>query len=557
MKRSALPGAIVSAAALVALISARATSGAGTDRAETPLESVRRVADKVIRETSFQFRVRPQRPSDDIQFVDLGFNRATVGTGIVRSAADTAALLGISHSVPAEIWINGASVYAGRLSTSSFREFAYSMYEFPVLRTVRLHRGENRIRVVAHSADSSARVILAFLDSGGRIAADLSFVNVAPDSSGAKWIYAAEFRGDSTDWKRPRVRMVKDDVIPPEASFRSHSYFEWHYANGQLAYAILALGDATGEREYCAWVEKYCGTTLSTLEEFRRQYEVERTGFNYRLFRRGMLDDAAAPALPFMGLARRGMLAGARPLIDTMEAWLASGQTRLADGTFCRPEPEAGTVWADDLFMSVMFLLRYEELTAEPKYLDEAVSQSVGIFSRLHDPVVGLSAHGWFEREARRSTAFWGRANGWMAWGISELLLRLPTEHPGRPRILEIFRQQMSGILRFQGENGLWHQVLDKPETYEETSCTAMFVLAMARGVRTGWLGPEYMGPVRRGWSGVCSRIIPDGTVTGICQGTPIGPDFEFYAKRSTPPHDPRGLGAVITAGIEMQQLTR
>jgi rhamnogalacturonyl hydrolase YesR len=322
-----------------------------------------------------------------------------------------------------------------------------------------------------------------------------------------------------------------------------------------MAYAALALGEATGAREYAAWVERYCTTTLSTLEEFRQQYEVERTGFNYRLFRRAMLDDAAAPTLPFMALARGGVLSGARPLIDTMAAWVASGQARLADGTFCRPEPEAGTVWADDLFMSVMFLLRYEELTGESKYLDDAAVQVVGIFDRLYDPSRGLSSHGWFERGARRSPVFWGRANGWMAWGISELLLRLPAGHPRRDRILEIFRQQMSGILKYQGDNGLWHQVLDRPETFEETSCTAMFVLALARGVRSGWLGPENAGPAGRGWRGVCSRILADGTVTGICQGTSIGPDLAFYAKRSTPPHDPRGLGAVIMAGIEMERL--
>jgi unsaturated rhamnogalacturonyl hydrolase len=84
-----------------------------------------------------------------------------------------------------------------------------------------------------------------------------------------------------------------------------------------------------------------------------------------------------------------------------------------------------------------------------------------------------------------------------------------------------------------------------------------MFVLALARGVRTGWLDPQYGAAAERGWRGVCGRVMPDGTVMGICQGTSIGNDLEFYEKRSTPPHDPRGLGAVITAGIEMQQLIR
>jgi unsaturated rhamnogalacturonyl hydrolase len=256
-------------------------------------------------------------------------------------------------------------------------------------------------------------------------------------------------------------------------------------------------------------------------------------------------------------LTQQGRLEGARALVDTMASWVNGGQTRLADGTLCRPEPESGTVWADDLFMAVVFLVRYAELTGDRRYLDDAAAQVVGISERLYDPSVALAAHGWFERGHRRSVAYWGRANGWMAWGTTELLLRLPPTHPERARILEIFRRQMKGILRYQGEHGLWHQLLDHPETYEETSCSAMFVLSMARGIRAGWLDETYRVPARRGWQGISSRILADGTVQGICQGTSIGPDLEFYARRATFPHDPRGLGAVITAGVEMHKLGR
>lgn len=539
---------------IAAVFSGVASGSSGVDRQEAPVEVARRVADKVIRETSFQFRYRPQRFRDGIQLIDLGFNRAVAARGIVRSARDTSLLLGLSHSAGVRIWIDDVSVYAREGRTSAFQEFAYDMYKFPVNVKVQLKRGENTIRVSTAAADTSARVMLAFLDSEGRIAPGPEFV----DTSNTKWLYAAGSHSSLTSWQPPRIRAVKDDVIPENASFKAHSYFEWHYANGQLAYAMLALADVTGASSYFTWVEKYCATTLSTIEEFRLQYEAgERTGFNYRLFRRAMLDDAAAPTLPFLALTRRGQLTGARPLIDSMAAWVTGGQARLPDGTFCRPEPEAGTIWADDLFMAVVFLLRYEELTGEQKYLDDAATQVVGIFERLYDSAVGLAAHGWFERGKRRSVAFWGRANGWMAWGISELLLRLPMAHPRWPRILEIFRLHMSGILKYQGENGLWHQLLNRADSYEETSCSAMFVLALARGVRAGWLDPQYGAAAERGWRGVCGRVMPDGTVTGICQGTSIGNDLGYYEKRSTPPHDPRGLGAVITAGIEMQQLIR
>jgi rhamnogalacturonyl hydrolase YesR len=82
-----------------------------------------------------------------------------------------------------------------------------------------------------------------------------------------------------------------------------------------------------------------------------------------------------------------------------------------------------------------------------------------------------------------------------------------------------------------------------------------MFVLAMARGIRNGWLDSSYRQVVMRGWQGISAKIADDGSVAGICQGTGIGESLEFYLRRKTPVHDPRGLGAVIMAGIEMQQM--
>ena len=89
-------------------------------------------------------------------------------------------------------------------------------------------------------------------------------------------------------WNLPKVRMILKDVIPVEASFKNHSYFEWHYANGQMALALLNLGDVTSNRHYTDWVKRYCSTTLSTLDYFKFQFETlqEKRGFNYRIFRK-------------------------------------------------------------------------------------------------------------------------------------------------------------------------------------------------------------------------------------------------------------------------------
>ncbi len=205
--------------------------------------------------------------------------------------------------------------------------------------------------------------------------------------------------------------------------------------------------------------------------------------------------------------------------------------------------------------MSVPFLLLMGQITGEAQFFDESVQQVRGFARYLFDEDQKLYKHGYFASRGGKSAAFWGRANGWIAWATSEVLLRLPKSHPGYGEVLALFRQHMSGLAQVQDKSGMWHQVLDHPESYAETSCTAMFVLAMARGVRHGWLEPAYADRAKRGWRAIEKKIDADGTVHGICRGTGMGFDLEFYFRRPTFDHDPRGLGAVISAGIEMAKL--
>jgi len=97
---------------------------------------------------------------------------------------------------------------------------------------------------------------------------------------------------------------------------------------------------------------------------------------------------------------------------------------------------------------------------------------------------------------------FWGRGNGWTAAGMAELLRSLPADHPNRPRILESYRKMLATLLEYQGENGMWRQLIDRPEAWPETSCTGMFTFAMITGVKQGWLqGSQYTRAARNGWA--------------------------------------------------------
>jgi rhamnogalacturonyl hydrolase YesR len=196
-------------------------------------------------------------------------------------------------------------------------------------------------------------------------------------------------------------------------------------------------------------------------------------------------------------------------------------------------------------------------ITGDAKYYDDAARQVMNFYNYLQDKKSGLLAHGWFASTEKPSIAFWGQANGWVVWAVSEALLYLPTDHKNYKAIQNLFVRHLEALIRYQHESGLWYQVLDQPDSWLETSCSAMFVLGMARGITNGWLDDAFRENALRGWRGIVSKIDTDGIVKGICQGTGIGYDLEFYYDRKTRDNDPRGLGAVITAGIEISRLEK
>jgi len=273
------------------------------------------------------------------------------------------------------------------------------------------------------------------------------------------------------------------------------------------------------------------------------------------MFRMTMLDDSSAPALPLIELLVKGdKSVASEELIAQIADYVMTKQTRLEDGTFARPEPK-WTIWADDLFMSVPFLVRYGRLLNDNRYFDEAAKQITGFDKHLYDAQTGLYYHGWNDAQKAYAGLFWGRANGWMAWAISEALLMIPTRHPQYQTILNIHRRQLESIAKYQNKDGMWRQLLNMPASYEETSATAIFVMTLARAVRNGWIDKNYTDNVVRGWKAIEKRIDSEGVVSGICQSTAIGDGLDFYLNRPTQPNDPRGMGSVLMAAVEVDKL--
>lgn len=238
---------------------------------------------------------------------------------------------------------------------------------------------------------------------------------------------------------------------------------------------------------------------------------------------------------------------GAVPLqiyIETkQEKYLDLGKN-IAQKQWENPTPEGLTpqtrMWIDDMYMITIVQLQAYRATGDAKYLDRAAQEMSTYLDELQQPN-GLFYH------APDVPFFWGRGDGWVAAGMTEVLSSLPENHPQRARILEGYRKMMSALLKYQGTDGVWHQLLDHPESYPETSCTGMFTFAMITGVKKGWLDRKpYARAARKGWLGLITYIEPNGDIRNVCQGTAKKNDLQYYLDRQKLTGDLHGQAPIL-----------
>lgn len=351
----------------------------------------------------------------------------------------------------------------------------------------------------------------------------------------------------------------KSPVEAPQAArLRLESpYADWRYWNGVLNLAMLRLADGLHRPDYADFARKNVSFAFDNSEHFGAGCGSEGKWNNPfgQYFFMEELDDCGAMGAAVIEVQRRTPEKRYRAYIERAAEHITKRQARLKDGTLVRSFPHKWTLWADDLYMSVVFLSRMGEMTGVRRFYDDAARQVVNFHRLLFDTSRGLMHHCRYSDVGRPGVAFWGRANGWAMLAQVDLLDRLPAGHPMRARLLELLRRHILGVAQYQGSEGLWHQLIDKSDSFLETSCTAMFSYAIARAVNKGYIEPRYGTIAQQGWKGVLSRVRPDGQVEGVCAGTGVSDDLVFYYNRPTPLNDAHGIGAIILAGAEILAL--
>jgi rhamnogalacturonyl hydrolase YesR len=350
------------------------------------------------------------------------------------------------------------------------------------------------------------------------------------------------------------ISQLDTNTIIKQGDFRLTSY-EW----GVTYSALQRAYETTGDKKYNDYVKARLDFLAKWVPAVKQKFPLEFIQ-RQRLFNQPIdphaLDDAGAVCASMIKAQRSGLNNDLRPLIDNYIKYVFTKEYRFKDGTIGRNRPQKNTLWLDDLYMYIPAVAQMGKLTGDKKYFDDAVKQVLNYSKRMFNREKGLYMHGWVESMEVHPQFHWGRANGWALLAMSELLDVLPETHAGRKAVLQQFKDLVKGLATYQSGSGFWHQLLDRNDSYLETSATAIYAYCIAHACNKGWLDPMIYGPMSiLAWNAVSTKVNDKGQVEGTCVGTGMAFDPAFYYYRPVNVFAAHGYGPVLLAGAEIIQL--
>lgn len=334
---------------------------------------------------------------------------------------------------------------------------------------------------------------------------------------------------------------------------------EWHYSNGVLDMAMIKLGEYLNEPKYVQYAKNHVAFGFDNYAYFKERFRNDRKHWHWpfgQLWNTKELDDCGAMGAAVIEVYQLEKKQEYFKYIHTAAKHIMEGQDRLEDGTLSRTFPREMTVWADDAYMATSFLTRMGKFSGDQRYFDEAAKQLIQMDSYLWDETKGLYYHCYYSDLNRNGVAYWGRANGWITISLADLIEAMPAGHPQRKELIAMLEKQIVGASRWQNANGMWNQLLDKSDSYDESSVTAMYIYGIAKAINNGWIDPAYGSIARAGWKALKeNEITPDGRFTNVCVGTGISNDLPFYFNRPVGDNEKHGLGLIIHTAVEIMKL--
>jgi len=341
---------------------------------------------------------------------------------------------------------------------------------------------------------------------------------------------------------------------------------KWNYEQGLMLVALYAQWKHTGLRKYLDFIRDNIAQYVDERGAIRTY---KRTDYNL---------DNIGPGRALLAIYRTTGEAKYRAAADTLWRQLQE-QPRTNEGGFWHKKIYPYQMWLDGLFMAQPFAAWYASLFDSPSTFDDIANQFVWVARHTYNTSTGLFYHGWDESRAQRwadpetgrSPNFWGRAMGWYAMGLVDVLDYLPKNYPRRTELITILQRLAKGIVRYQDPaSGLWFQVLDQAGSagnYREASASAMFAYSLAKGVNQGYLDAGYRAHAQLAFRGIVDSLVTvdqAGLVTlhRTCRGAGLGGDpyrdgsYEYYIGEPTRTNDKKGYGPFLLAAIELERAT-
>jgi unsaturated rhamnogalacturonyl hydrolase len=339
---------------------------------------------------------------------------------------------------------------------------------------------------------------------------------------------------------------------------------KWDYTTGLFTLALLKLNEQTNDPRWLKFAEDTMGSFIKPDGEING-YKPQDESL-----------DNIAPGRTVLALWQITHDERYRKAATRLRQQLET-QPRTRDGGFWHKQRYPHQMWLDGLYMAEPFYAEYAKLFDEPADFNDVAKQIRLADEHTYNPQTGLFYHGWDESKSQpwadritgTSSNFWGRAIGWYAMAMVDVLDYFPTNHPARPQIIATFQKLCAGVVRYQDpQTGLWWQVVDQGHrkgNYLEATASGMFVYAMAKGINHGYLPRSYEPATLNGYRGIIEHLIRDDgngrwSLIHCCSvaGLGYGRDgsFGYYVSEPVVDNDLKGMGPFILAGIEVQSLT-
>ncbi|MCM3783250.1 glycoside hydrolase family 88 protein [Neobacillus mesonae] len=342
-----------------------------------------------------------------------------------------------------------------------------------------------------------------------------------------------------------------------------HSKLGWNYENGCVMTAVERVWQATGDSKYFEYLKMNMDLFI---QEDGHIYTYRLNDYNVDQLNQGKT---------LFTLYKETDQEKYRLAIEHLMTQLRS-HPRTAEGGLWHKKIYPYQMWLDGVYMACPLMSAYAAAFDAEEWFDEAVHEILLMEKVARDPETGLLYHAYDESREQAwadpvtgcSPHFWGRALGWYVMAITDVLDVLPLHHPKRGQIIGIFHRLCEAIIKVQDEaSGLWYQVLNLPHeegNYLEASVSSMFVCALAKGARLGYLGSDALKAARKGHEGIIKQFVKskeDGSyiLEGVCKVAGLGGkpyrdgSFEYYIGEPLRTNDPKGFAPFVMACLELE----